>query len=141
MALKMIGKVFSIGATQSIPSRNGNTFNKRELVLDATRYDGLTGEKGMENYPLFEFGGERCSELDNFKVGDIVEVSFDLQGSFYEKDGAKKNMTRVRGYKIEHFQTKRAQQPVQQPVQQAVQQPPMPGDYPPPPPPNDGLPW
>lgn len=141
MALKMIGKVFSIGATQSIPLRNGNTFNKRELVLDATRYDGLTGEKGMENYPLFEFGGERCSELDNYKVGDIVEVSFDLQGSFYEKDGAKKNMTRVRGYKIEHFQTKRAQQPVQQPVQQAVQQPPMPGDYPPPPPPNDGLPW
>lgn len=140
MALKMIGKVFSIGATQSIPSKNGNTFNKRELVLDATRYDGLTGEKGIENYPLFEFGGDRCAELDNYKVGDIVEVSFDLQGSFYEKDGAKKNMTRVRGYKIEHFQAKRTQQPVQQPVQQAVQQPPMPSDYPPPPD-NDGLPW
>lgn len=140
MALKMIGKVFSIGVTQSIPSKNGNTFNKRELVLDATRYDGLTGEKGVENYPMFEFGGERCAELDKFKVGDIVEVSFDLQGSFYTKDGVEKNMTRVRGYRIEHFQTRQKTSPTGTSSTHAQPaQPPMPSDFPPPP--ESQLPW
>ena len=35
MALKMIGKVFSIGATQVINSKNGGQpFSKREIILD-----------------------------------------------------------------------------------------------------------
>lgn len=137
MALKMIGKVFSIGATQSIASKNGGQpFQKREIVLDATRFDGLTGERGYDNFPMFEFGGEKCSELDGFKTGDVVEVSFELQGSFYkDKDGVEKNFTRVRAYKIEHYQTK--QRSAQQ---QAAQLQPMPSDYPPPPQ-NNGLPF
>lgn len=137
MALKMIGKVFSIGATQSIASKNGGQlFQKREIVLDATRFDGLTGERGYDNFPMFEFGGEKCSELDGFKTGDVVEISFELQGSFYkDKDGVEKNFTRVRAYKIEHYQTK--QRPAQQ---QAAQPQPMPSDYPPPPTPS-GLPF
>ena len=143
MALKMIGKVFSIGATQSIASKNGGQpFLKREIVLDATRFDGLTGERGYDNYPMFEFGGDKCQELDGFKQGDVVEVSFELQGSFYkDKDGVEKNFTRVRAYKIERFQTKRSQQHASQPAPQAApqQQPPMPSDFPPPP--ESQLPW
>ena len=129
----MIGKVFSIGATQSIASKNGGQpFQKREIVLDATRFDGLTGERGYDNFPMFEFGGEKCSELDGFKTGDVVEVSFELQGSFYkDKDGVEKNFTRVRAYKIEHYQTKQrpAQQQSSQPAPQ--QQAQIPSDYPP----------
>lgn len=107
MALKMIGKVFSIGATQSIPSKNGNTFNKRELVLDATRFDPYTGERDkFENFPQFEFSGEKCSELDKCKVGDVVTISFTLQGSFYKgQDGIERNFTRIRCYEIEVKQT------------------------------------
>lgn len=142
MALKMIGKVFSIGATQSIASKNGGQpFHKREIVLDATRYDGLTGERGYDNFPMFEFGGEKCSELDGFKTGDVVEISFELQGSFYkDKDGVEKNFTRVRAYKIEHYQTKQrpAQQQAAQPAPQ--QQTQIPSDYPPTPE-NNGLPF
>ena len=136
MALKMIGKVFSIGATQVINSKNGGQpFSKREIILDATRFDGLTGERGYENYPMFEFSGDKCSELDVFKNGDIVEVSFELQGSFYkDKDNVERNFTRVRAYKIEHYAVKQKQMQQPQP-----QQPPMPSDYPPPT--ADGLPW
>lgn len=138
MALKIIGKVHTIGQTQTIASKNGGQpFTKREIILDATRFDGLTGERGIDNFPAFEFGGERCAELDKFKQGDVVEVSFDLQGSFYTKDGVEKNMTRIRGYKIEHYQMK---QRSAQPKQAPTPQPPMPSDYPPPPS-NDGLPW
>lgn len=137
MALKMIGKVFSIGATQVINSKNGGQpFSKREIILDATRFDGLTGERGYENYPMFEFSGDKCSELDVFKNGDIVEVSFELQGSFYkDKDNVERNFTRVRAYKIEHYAVKQKQMQQPQP-----QQPPMTSDYPPPPQQND-LPW
>lgn len=116
MANQVIGRIYQIGNTEPIQSKDGNkTFYKRELVLDATRFDGFTGERGFDNFPTFEFSGDRCSELDNFKVGDIVTVSFDLQGTKYEKDGQTKFFTRVRGYKVERRQ-------VQQPAQQSAPQ-------------------
>ena len=145
MALKVIGKVHSVGQTQQIASKNGGQpFLKREIILDATRYDGLTGERGYDNFPMFEFSGDKCAELDAFKRGDVVEVSFELQGSFYkDKDGVERNFTRVRAYKIEPYavKSKPAPQPKAQQAQPAYQQPPMPSDYPPPPPPKQNLPW
>ena len=145
MALKVIGKVHSVGQIQQIASKNGGQpFLKREIVLDATRYDGLTGERGYDNFPMFEFSGDKCAELDAFKRGDVVEVSFELQGSFYkDKDGVERNFTRVRAYKIEPYavKSKPAPQPQAQQAQPAYQQPPMPSDYPPPPPPQQNLPW
>lgn len=145
MALKVIGKVHSVGQTQQIASKNGGQpFLKREIILDATRYDGLTGERGYDNFPMFEFSGDKCAELDAFKQGDVVEVSFELQGSFYkDKDGVERNFTRVRAYKIEPYavKSKPAPQPQAQQTQTAYQQPPMPSDYPPPPPPQQNLPW
>ena len=145
MALKVIGKVYSVGQTQQIASKNGGQpFLKREIVLDATRYDGLTGERGYDNFPMFEFSGEKCTELDAFKMGDVVEVSFELQGSFYkDKDNLERNFTRVRAYKIELYAVK--SKPVAQPQTHPVQQPqhqqrsPIPSDYPPPP--HQKLPW
>lgn len=145
MALKVIGKVHSVGQTQQIASKNGGQpFLKREIVLDATRYDGLTGERGYDNFPMFEFSGDKCAELDAFKRGDVVEVSFELQGSFYkDKDNVERNFTRVRAYRIEPYavKSKPAPQPQAQQTQTAYQQPPMPSDYPPPPPPQQNLPW
>lgn len=145
MALKVIGKVHSVGQTQQIASKNGGQpFLKREIVLDATRYDGLTGERGYDNFPMFEFSGDKCAELDAFKRGDVVEVSFELQGSFYkDKDNVERNFTRVRAYKIEPYavKSKPAAQPQAQQAQPSYQQPPMPSDYPPPPPPQQNLPW
>ena len=115
------GRVFSIGQTQSIQTKNGNSFTKREIVLDASKYDMYTGEKGYENYPMFEFTGEKCKDLDGYQVGQVVTISFDIQGVFYDdKDGIKKNITKVRGYKIEARTSVQAQ-PQQQP--QAAPQP------------------
>lgn len=142
MALKIIGKVYSIGQTQTIaPKNGGQSFTKREIVLDATRFDGLTGERGYDNFPMFEFSGDKCAELDSFKTGDVVEVSFELQGSFYkDKDNVERNFTRVRAYKIEPYAVKSKPTVQPQAAQVQYQQPPMPSDYPPPPQ-QDGLPW
>ncbi len=102
MANQITGKIVVIGNTESIPSKDGSkTYNKREIVLDATKFDPYTGERGYENYPTFEFGGDKCAELDQFSVGEIVTISFDLQGTKYEKDGQTRFFTRIRGYKVE----------------------------------------
>lgn len=133
MAMTITGRVFFIGQTQSIPTKNGKPFYKREIILDCTRYDPYTGEKGFENYPSLEFNGEKCKDLDGYSVGQVVSISFDLQGGFYEVEGTKKNFTRVRAYKIEA-------KSVQNKPQAEPQYPPIPSDYPPPPQ-EQKLPW
>ena len=115
MANQVIGRVFQIGNTESIKSKDGSkTYYKRELVLDATRFDGMTGERGFDNFPSFEFSGDKCSELDQFNVGEIVTVTFDLQGTKHEKDGQTRFFNRVRGYKIERRLVQQPQTPKQQ---------------------------
>lgn len=124
MANQVIGRVFQIGNTESIKSKDGSkTYYKRELVLDATRFDGMTGERGFDNFPSFEFSGDKCSELDQFNVGEIVTVTFDLQGTKYEKDGQTRIFNRVRGYKIERRLVQQPQTPKQQYTPQYQSQP------------------
>lgn len=149
MALTITGRIYQIGAAQTIPSKNGGQpFTKREIVLDTTRFDPYTGERDkFENFPMFEFSGDKCRDLDSYQAGQVVTISFDLQGSFFDgQDGTKKNFTRVRGYKIEARAAANA--PQQQPAQQPMQQPQPQPQYPPqpqggtPPPPTAGdLPW
>ena len=118
MANQVIGRIYQIGVAEPIQSKNGSkTHYKRELTIDATRFDPHTGQKAFENFPTFEFIGDKCQELDQYRVGDVVAVSFDIQGTRYEKEGRTRFFNRVRGYKIEP-----KQQPIQQPVQQPVQQ-------------------
>lgn len=131
MANQIIGRVFYIGDTNSIKSKDGSkTYYKRELVLDATRYDGLTGQRGYDNFPSIEFSGDNCQMLNQFKPGDIVVVSFDLQGTKYEKDGQTRFFTSVRGYKVELKQSSQPQQQYQQPTPPAYQPPQVEDDTP-----------
>ena len=119
MANQTTGRIDRITPTVQIPSKDGSkTFLKREITLDATRYDPYTGERGYDNFPTFEFGGDKCSELDGFQIGQVVTVSFDLQGVKYnDTDGNPKYFTKVRGYKVELKQQNAPAQPVQQPQQ------------------------
>lgn len=126
MANQITGRIEKIMPIQEIPSKNGGTpFYKREVVIDATRFDPYTGERGFDNFPCIEFTGERCKDLDAYQEGQVVTVSFDLQGRKWVKDGVEKYITAVRGYKIELRQAT-GQQPTQsaQPLQpQQNQQP------------------
>ena len=59
MSNQIIGKIKKIGTTRSIPSKDGGkTYQMRELILDITRIDQYTGERGFENYAQFEFSGD-----------------------------------------------------------------------------------
>lgn len=119
MANTITGRIVEIGRTEQIPSKDlSRAFLKREIVLDATRYDPWTGERsGFENFPQLEFTGDKCAELDRFAKGQVVTITFDLQGMRYQdKDGNVKYFTKARPYKIE------ARQPAQQPAQATQQQ-------------------
>lgn len=130
MANTMTGRVLEIGDTLTIPTKGGSSITRRELILDCTRHDQYTGEKLFENHPAFEFSNSKCAELDNCAVNDIVTVSFDLMGRFYvAQDGTRRNMTSIRGYKVDvvrkanGVQAPQPQQPTPQPYQQPQAQP------------------
>jgi len=128
MANQLTGKILFIYPTQQITSKDGSkTIMKRSIVIDCTRFDPYSGERGTENTPLLEFTGDRCAELDKYDVGQVVTISFDVQGTRYkDKQGVEQIFTRVRPYRIEPRQTQRQSSPIQQlaPVQQpAPQQP------------------
>lgn len=137
MANQITGRITEIGQTVQIPSKNGgSSFTKREFILDATTYDPYTGERSeYENVIPLEFSGDKCAELDRFNQGDVVTVSFVLQGrSWTNQDGELKRMASIRCYKIDarggvsqSQQTTSVQQPAPQPTYQQ-----QPQNFPPP---------
>lgn len=129
MSNQIIGRMASISQpVQMQPKNGGNPFTKRDVLLDATTYNTYTGEP-VENIIPLEFYGDRCADLDRFRTGDMVCISFALQGrSWTNRDGELKRMVSVRPYKIEPY-GRPQQQPAQQPVQQAAPQPQQQAQY------------
>lgn len=109
MAFQISGIIQHIGNTESIPYQ-GKVFKKRELVLDCSYRNQFTGQIERTNYPKFEFTGNHVDDLNGFNMGDIVTVSFSLNGSRSEKDGQVRYFTNVQGYKIEKYQSRYNQQ-------------------------------
>lgn len=105
MANTITGRIRKITPIQEITGKSGKTFAKRTLVLDAARYDTHTGEKKFDNYPSFEFSGEAMSQLDRYKEGDAVTVSYDINGREFEDPNTHevKYFNTIRGYKVEPY--------------------------------------
>lgn len=121
MSNQMTGRIISISGVEQIPSKNGTEpFKKRTVVLNCSR--SVYGET-YENYPSFEFSGKHIDDPMQFQIGDIVDLSFVIQGKKSQKDGQPvKFFNTIAGYKIEVHQ----RQQVAAPLQQAqVQQTPM----------------
>jgi len=125
MSNQITGRLVAIEQTAQILSKNGgNPFLKREFLLDATPYDTWTGERSQyENIVPLEVSGDKCAELDNFKLGDVITVSFTLQGrEWTNQDGQTKRMVSIRCYKLEarkSVQQQQTAQPIPQPTLQA----------------------
>lgn len=141
MSNQVTGRLVYIGQSQEIPSKSGgNPFVKREFILDATTHDPYTGERSQyENILPLEVSGDKCAELDQYRIGDVITVSFALQGrEWTNQDGQVKRMVSIRCYKLEARrpvqQVAQAVQPVQPTVQPAPQPAPQPAyqQFPPP---------
>lgn len=132
MANTKSGIVLAVGQPHQLKSKGGKVFTKRSLYLDCTPHDGITGERSQyENKILFDFMEGKMSLLDNIQVGQVVTVSFNLQGSeIKEPNGQVKYFVHVRPYKID---VRQVQQPNNQPQppQPQYQQPTPPAYQPP----------
>ena len=112
MANTISGKIHLITDVQEIKGKSGNSFYKRQLVIDAKRYDPITGEPKYDNYPSFELSGEAMKQLDDYKVGDAVTVSYDINGrEVKDENGNVRYFNSIRGYKVEPYGAKDMQQP------------------------------
>lgn len=56
MANTITGRIIQIGNTEQVPTKDlSKAFLRREIVIDATRYDPWTGERsGFENTPALD---------------------------------------------------------------------------------------
>lgn len=129
------GVVLVVGQPQQLTSKGGKTFTKRSLYVDCTTFDPYTGQRSQyENKIMFDFMEGKTSLLDNIQVGQVVTVSFDLQGSeITGQDGQPKHFIHVRPFKVEVKQAQQLQVPQQaqcnyppqplQPVQPTYQPP------------------
>lgn len=103
MANQISGKILLIENAVDVPTKNNGVFTKRRIVLDASHYDPMTGQK-FENYPAFDFVMRNIPKLDSFKEGDMVTISFALNGRPFDKDGKRDYFTSVVGYDIAPYQ-------------------------------------
>lgn len=103
MANQISGKILLIYNAVDVPTKNNGVFTKRRIVLDASHYDPMTGQK-FENYPAFDFVMRNIPKLDSFNAGDMVTISFALNGRSFGKDGKKDYFTSVVGYDIVPYQ-------------------------------------
>ena len=69
MAFDLTGKLHVAYETKQVSER----FTKREFVVEVA--DGK-----YPQYVLFQLTGDRCSQLDDHKVGDAIQVTFNLRG-------------------------------------------------------------
>ena len=119
MANFIIGQILFIGEAQNLTSQNtGNSFIKRSLIISVRRFDPNTGEpvNDYENTPEFSFIGDKCRDLDQFKVGQNVAVYFDIVGRKYTpQGGTEKIINDIRPYKIELYGRAATEQAPMQP--------------------------
>lgn len=128
MAYEIIGQVYRIDPTETIPTKSGSAFQKRVITLMQRQYDKNTGGEMEPNYLPFEFTQRGCGLLDGVQLGQTVKIAFALSGRKYvnRTTGGEDFFTSLRGFKIEAYQPVSRQynqpavpaQPYQQPQQQ-----------------------
>jgi hypothetical protein len=132
---QIIGRVIALSPITEVPSKEQGkpAIKKRELYLDCTTYDPYTGERSQyENKPLLEFGGDKLVDklsALNLEAGDVVAVSFFVQGTPYKdaQTGKTKVFTAIRTTDIEVVRKRGeiagAQQPAPKPEPQPAPAP------------------
>ncbi|MBN2527935.1 MAG: DUF3127 domain-containing protein [Deltaproteobacteria bacterium] len=93
------GTIHSIGATTEYGS---NGFKKREFVIK------LTGEDENPAYPnhvALELIKDKCAIMDTFKVGEEINVRFNLSGRLWQGSGKPERcFTSLQAWKVDRLQ-------------------------------------
>lgn len=81
--MEIKGKVFSVGKTETVTEK----FKKRELIVEYAENPEYV------EYIKFEATQNKVELLDKIRVGDDVEISFNLRGRGWKDKFGKQNYT------------------------------------------------
>jgi hypothetical protein len=70
MGFETSGRIHALSDTKQVTER----FRKREFVIE------LGDSPRFPQFVQFELTGDRCEQLDDYKVGEEVRVEFSLRG-------------------------------------------------------------
>jgi hypothetical protein len=95
MALEITGRLYEKYDVQQI----SQTFSKREFVLEISEQaaNGMT----YTNYAAFQLVNAQTSLIDNFQLGDMVTVNFNIRGNKWEKDGQVRYITNLNAWRVQ----------------------------------------
>jgi len=95
MTLAVTGRIIAIEPIVQVSEK----FAKREFVIELS--EEINGNVYV-NYGKFQLTQGKCSVMDNFQVGNHVEVSFNVKGNSYvdKKDGRTKYITNLDAWKV-----------------------------------------
>lgn len=92
--MKITGRITEIKESQQV----SESFKKRNFVIEYTE------NPQYPEYISFELIQDRCDLLDNFQVGQDVEVSFNLRGrKWVNPEGETKYFNSLQAWRIETF--------------------------------------
>jgi hypothetical protein len=99
MGIEVSGKLHTINETKQVSER----FSKREFVVE------LADNPKYPQLVLFQLTGDRCSQLDELKVGDEVRIEFSLRGREWRSpQGELKYFNSLDVWKLEPARARRA---------------------------------
>lgn len=86
------GKIIEISSTQQVT----NTFRKREFVIEYAE------NPQYPEFVKFEMIQDKCEALDNHKVGDEIDVHFNLKGrKWTDPKGEVKYFNSLQAWRLE----------------------------------------
>ncbi|MCB0698064.1 MAG: DUF3127 domain-containing protein, partial [Chitinophagaceae bacterium] len=76
-------------------------FKKREFVLETA--EEINGNV-YTNYAKMQLVQNKCEIIDNYKLGDMIKVNFNIKGNKWERDGNVNYITNLDAWRIESAQ-------------------------------------
>lgn len=107
MAQKITGRIVAISQTLQQQTRSGQTFAYKNITIDCTRFDPLTGQPSQfKNTPQFECQERMFPAIEKITPGDLVTISYEIQGFPYkDRNGNEQIFTKIRPFAIEKYIT------------------------------------
>ncbi len=102
MSYELNGKLVEKFDTQQVTA----TFRKREFVIE--KKENAAGREFIELIK-FQLNQDRCDLMDAYQINDELNVSFNIKGRKWEKDGKVSYFLNLEAWKIDKVSADNAQ--------------------------------
>lgn len=103
MANQIFGRVIELTGLETLMSKKGRAYRRRDMVIERLNFDPRTAEPVYDrsDTPIFTFINDDCNQLEKVSEGELVAVAFDIVGGSYTcADGTSRYTTSVKPLKV-----------------------------------------